>query len=95
MFEKTPDFLRKPEEHEEIIEPPVGTYFIHGVKTWSKENSLSIRSPEISVSVQEDGKTVPLRPYGYRLKVYKGAIKKHFIVTLRASTTVNSVRNLN
>jgi hypothetical protein len=76
--EKTPE--QKPETgpEEETITTPEGTYFIHGVKQWSKKDRIGIRSPEVSASLQKDNVTEPLRPYGYILKVDKGAISGAF-----------------
>ena len=62
---------------EEIVEPP-NTYLIHGVKQWSNKNRIGIRSPEVSASLQKDNFTEPLYPYGYILKVDKGAISGAF-----------------
>ncbi len=80
LQEKSEKSKQKPETEsiKETIEPPKDTYFIHGVKQWSKENRTGIRSPEISVSLQKDGSTKPLRPYGYILKIDKGAISMAF-----------------
>jgi len=71
---------QKPEigPEEEIIEPPEGSYFIHGVKQWSKKDRIGIRSPEVSTSLQKDNFTEPLRPYGYILKIDRGAIPGAF-----------------
>ena len=62
------------EKHEEFIETPEGCYFIHGVKDWTKKHSIGIRTPEISCSLQKDEYTQPIRPYGYILKLDKGAV---------------------
>ncbi|MEK7061779.1 MAG: hypothetical protein AAB957_00780 [Patescibacteria group bacterium] len=83
-FGEPPKQENKPEEKpkielvKEIIETPEGTYFIHGVKQWSKKDRIDIRSPEVSVSLQKDDFTEPLRPYGYILKIDKGAISGAF-----------------
>lgn len=63
---------------EEIINPPQDWYFIHGVKDWSSKDRIRVLSPEISGSLQKDGYTKPLRPYGYILKVDKGGISRAF-----------------
>jgi len=59
---------------EEIIKAPEGCYFIHGVTNWTKDNSIGIRTPEISCSLQKDEYTRPLKPYGYILQLTKGSI---------------------
>lgn len=51
-----------------IVTPPE-TYFIYGLSHWSKEFILGIIHPEISISLQKDGYTQPLRPLGFILKV--------------------------
>ncbi|MCX6763530.1 MAG: hypothetical protein NTZ97_02240 [Candidatus Moranbacteria bacterium] len=61
-------------EPQELIQPPKDCYFIHGVKDWSKESSIGVRTPEISCSLQKDNFTKPIRSYGYILKLDKGAI---------------------
>ena len=66
------------EQQGELVEPPEGAYFIHGVRTWSKNETIGIRSPEISGSLQVDGITKPIRPYGYRLRVDKGGLSSAF-----------------
>ena len=62
------------EKQEEYIEAPEGCYFIHGVQEWTKKHAIGIRTPEISCSLQKDENTQPIRPYGYILKLDKGAI---------------------
>ncbi len=62
------------EKQKEFIETPKGCYFVHGVKDWTKKHSIGIRTPEISCSLQQDERTQPIRPYGYILKLDKGAI---------------------
>jgi hypothetical protein len=62
------------EKQEEFIEAPKDCYFIHGVKDWSKKHNIGIRTPEISCSLQKDGHTQAIRPYGYILRLNKGAI---------------------
>jgi len=66
------------EKQKEFIEAPEGCYFIHGVKGWTKKHTIGIRTPEISCSLQKDNHTQPIRPYGYILKLYKGAIVSAF-----------------
>lgn len=83
-FSKPPKEEKKPkqkpetEPEEEIVEPPEDSYFIHGVKQWSKKDRIGIRSPEVSASLHKDNVTELLRPYGYILKVYKDAISGAF-----------------
>lgn len=62
------------EKQGEFIEAPEGCYFIHGVKDWTKKHTIGIRTPEISCSLQKDNRTQPIRPYGYVLKLDKGAV---------------------
>ncbi len=62
------------EKQGEFIKAPGGCYFIHGVKDWTKKHSIGIQIPEISCSLQKDERTQPIRPYGYILKLHKGAI---------------------
>jgi len=66
------------EQSEETLVLPEGTYFIHGIKPWSKTDSIGLRSPEVCASLQKDNITSPLRPYGYILKLDKGAISGAF-----------------
>lgn len=60
--------------HPEAITPPNGTYFIRGIKNWTPGNDLTVNFSEISCSLQKDGQTIPLRPYGYILEIDKGGI---------------------
>lgn len=61
-------------ETEAVITPPEGTYFIHGVNSWNKDSIVSVSFPEISCSIQKDGYTDPLRPFGFILELDKGSI---------------------
>lgn len=76
--EKTPEQKSETGPEEETIGTPEGTYFVHGVKQWSRKDTIGIRSPEVSASLQKDSVTEPLRPYGYILKVDKGAVSGAF-----------------
>lgn len=66
------------ETEELVIQAPESTYFVHGVKAWSKEDKIGIRNLEVSASLQKDNFTKPIRPYGYILKIDKGAISIAF-----------------
>jgi len=57
-----------------MIITPSDTYFIHGLPNWSKDFSVDLIYPEISVSLQRDGYTFPLRPLGFILHIQKGGI---------------------
>jgi hypothetical protein len=65
-------------KQETFVKAPKGCYFIHGVKDWSKQCGIGIRTPEISCSLQKDKHTQPIRPYGYILKLDKGAISSAY-----------------
>lgn len=56
------------------IVPPSGSYFIHGFSHWSKNHILDLIHPEISVSIQKDHFTIPLRPIGFILEIKEGGI---------------------
>ena len=66
--------LKGQKSEEKIVKPPEGCYFIHCIKSWSKNEYFGIKTPEISCSLQKDSYTIPLRPYGYILKIDKGAV---------------------
>lgn len=74
FFTPKPESENDIKKQEEFIEAPKGCYFIHGVKDWTKKHTIGIRTPEISCSLQKDEHTQPIRPYGYVLKLDKGAI---------------------
>jgi hypothetical protein len=57
---------------------PEDTYFIRGLQEWSKFYPIDLIDPEISVSLQKDGYTLPLRPFGYVIEVEKGGIMNAF-----------------
>lgn len=68
--EINPDFEGQP------ITPPEGSYFIHGLGGWSKKSAPAIiKEEEISVSLQQDGKTEPIRPFGYIVRLDRGSIR--------------------
>lgn len=58
----------------DLIVPPQGSYFIHGFSKWSKNHFLNFIHPQISVSLQQDNYTVPLRPIGFILEIKKNGI---------------------
>lgn len=63
----------------ETIVPPEGSYFIHGIKSFGGEKGFILGQfgrglEEISISLQKDGETLPLRPYGYILEIDKGSV---------------------
>lgn len=60
------------------IKPPNNCIFIHGVRKWNKNKSIGFFYPEISISLHEPGYTIPVKPYGFILKLYNGAIIKSF-----------------
>ncbi len=64
--------------HPETITPPTGSYFLRGIRNWTPNEDLKINMPEVSISLQKDGKTLPLRPYGYILEIDKGGIVKAY-----------------
>lgn len=70
--------IERLEDNVETIQPPVDCYFIHGVKDWDKKRRPAISVPEVSCSIQKDGHTKPLRPYGYILRLQKGAVINAF-----------------
>jgi len=74
----TPEGENDIEKQEGFVEAPEGCYFIHGVKDWTKKHSIGIRTPEISCSLQKDKHTQPIRPYGYIVRLDKGAITSAF-----------------
>lgn len=57
-----------------MIIPPEGSYFIHGFSSWSKNHLIDFPHSEISVSIQKDDHTVPLRPIGFILEIQDGGI---------------------
>jgi hypothetical protein len=61
-----------------MITPPPSTYFIHGLPYWSKDFFVDLMYSEVSVSIQKDGFTVPLRPLGFILEIQKGGIISAF-----------------
>lgn len=66
------------QEGPELIKTPEDSYFIHGVEPWDRNKRIGIFNTEISVSLQKDGFTNPLRPYGFVLSIEKGGIRKAF-----------------
>src|SRR5258706_3422490 len=60
--------------HPETITPPKESYFLRGIRNWTPNEDLKINMPEISISLQRDGQTLPLRSYGYILEIDKGGI---------------------
>jgi hypothetical protein len=58
-----------------IITPPPGTYFIHGLPHWSKHYFVELVFSEVSVSLQKDGHTTPIRPLGFILQIEQGGIR--------------------
>lgn len=78
LFEQKNTINNETEPEVETINLPEDCYFIHGVTQWSKNNAIGIKAPEISCSIQKDGFSMPLRPYGYILKIDKGAISRAF-----------------
>ena len=74
MLTSKPEKKESIEEQQDYIKVPDECYFIHGVKDWTKKHSIGVRTPEISCSLQKDTHTQPIRPYGYILKLDKGAI---------------------
>lgn len=62
------------DKNREYIEEPSGCYFVHGIKGWSRGERPSVYGGEISISLHKDGLTVPLRPYGYVIKLESGSI---------------------
>ncbi|RIH85266.1 hypothetical protein Mterra_01755 [Calidithermus terrae] len=63
---------------EEPLTPPDNSLFIHGVWRWDRHRLLGVLVPEICVSLHLEGRTQPLRPYGYVLRLYRGAIRCAF-----------------
>ena len=76
--------LNNQEANVEKIKTPEGSYFVHGLKTWSAESSVGIHQPEISCSLQLDGKTEPIRPFGYILEIDRGVLFALLIETQQA-----------
>lgn len=53
-------------------------YFIHGLKSWTKNSIWGKFSPEISLSLHNDLETIPLYPYGYIVTIDNSKIIKSF-----------------
>lgn len=53
---------------------PEDSYFIHGFSNWSKNHVINFLHPQISVSLQKDGFTFPLRPIGFILQIKENGI---------------------
>lgn len=63
------------------ITPPNGSFFIHGIRGFGAGSGFMVGQfgrgcEEVSISLQADGLTLPLRPYGYIIEVDNGAIVK-------------------
>lgn len=56
-----------------VIVPPEGTYFIHGMNSWGRNGHFKLFE-EISVSLQKDGHTTPLRDFGFILDIERGGV---------------------
>lgn len=65
-------------ENQEKTKTPLGSYFIRGIEKFKKGDQISIIYPTISVSLQLDGKTRPIREYGYVVELDEGAIQGAF-----------------
>ncbi len=61
-----------------FIPTPHESFFIHGVNGWSKHHRFGILEAEVSVSLHENGRTKPLRPYGYVLQIRKNGTRACF-----------------
>jgi len=69
--------------------PPEGWYFVRGLRTWRRGLVPRIWANQISCSLQNDGVTSPLRPFGYVLKLYRGAIVAAFDRDVSSTTGAN------
>jgi hypothetical protein len=54
------------------------TYFIRGLQHWSKCTPIDLFHPEISVSLQKDGFTKPLREFGFIIEINHNGIIASF-----------------
>lgn len=60
-----------------LVVPPQDTYFIHGLNSWGRNGHFRLFE-EISVSLQKDGYTNPLRSFGFVLEINSGGILAAF-----------------